>query len=112
MCVCVCVCVCVRECVCVCVRACVRTCVCARARVFVLPALHSVLTVYFDFRRHTGYFLIQVYVPCCLLVALSWVSFWLSVDAVPARISLGILTVLTMTTQTSMAVSSLPKVGH
>ena len=81
-----CLCVCVRACVCVC--ACV--CACACARVFVLPAQHSVLTVYFDFRRHTGYFLIQVYVPCCLLVALSWVSFWINREATADRITLGI----------------------
>ena len=70
------------------------------------------IAVNFYLKRNLGYYMITIYIPSLMIVMLSWVSFWLSVDAVPARISLGILTVLTMTTQTSMAVSSLPKVGH
>lgn len=56
--------------------------------------------------------MIQLYIPSVLIVSLSWVSFWLSADAVPARISLGILTVLTMTTQKSAGNTSLPKVSY
>lgn len=52
-----------------------------------------------EMSRSYGYYIIQVYVPSFLIVCLSWVSFWLNIDAVPARISLGLLTVLTMTTQ-------------
>ncbi|KAL8599623.1 hypothetical protein ACOMHN_053682 [Nucella lapillus] len=70
------------------------------------------IAVDFYLHRNLGYYMITIYIPSVLIVMLSWVSFWLSVDAVPARISLGILTVLTMTTQTSMAVSSLPKVSY
>lgn len=62
--------------------------------------------------RHIGFYMIQIYIPSILIVLLSWVSFWLNVDAVPARISLGILTVLTMTTQKTLAVSSLPRVSY
>ena len=43
----------------------------------------------------------QTYVPCVLIVSLSWVSFWLDTHAIPARISVGLLTVLTITTQSS-----------
>lgn len=59
-----------------------------------------------------GYYLTQVYIPSVLIVILSWVSFWLDFEAVPARISLGLLTVLTMTTQSSGARASLPKVSY
>lgn len=59
-----------------------------------------------------GYFIIQIYVPSILIVILSWVSFWLNTDAIPARISLGVLTILTMTTQSSGARSSLPRVSY
>lgn len=62
--------------------------------------------------RHLGYYVIQIYIPCVLIVMLSWVSFWLDIDSVPARISLGILTVLTMTTQNDGAQGSLPKVSY
>ena len=40
----------------------------------------------------------QVYIPSSLIVVMSWVSFWLNRGAAPARVSLGVTTVLTMTT--------------
>lgn len=57
-----------------------------------------------------GYYLIQMYIPSLLIVILSWVSFWINMDAAPARVALGITTVLTMTTQSSGSRTSLPKV--
>ena len=59
--------------------------------------------------RFVEYYIIQVYVPSVMVVILSWLSFWIDTDAVPARISLGLLTVLTITTQTSGISSKLPK---
>ena len=47
-----------------------------------------------------------------LIVILSWVSFWINVEAIPARVSIGLLTVLTMTTQSTGARASLPKVSY
>ncbi|XP_029546350.1 gamma-aminobutyric acid receptor subunit gamma-2 isoform X6 [Salmo trutta] len=70
---------------------------------------YVVLTVFFDLSRRMGYFTIQTYIPCTLIVVLSWVSFWINKDAVPARTSLGITTVLTMTTLSTIARKSLPK---
>ncbi|XP_067663256.1 glycine receptor subunit alpha-2-like isoform X1 [Haliotis asinina] len=66
----------------------------------------------FKLKRDMGYFILQVYVPSVLIVILSWISFWIDIGAVPARISLGVLTVLTMTTQSSGAQSSLPRVSY
>lgn len=66
----------------------------------------------FILERDLGFYIIQVYVPSVLIVILSWVSFWLDVGAIPARISLGVLTVLTMTTQTTGARASLPRVSY
>ncbi|CAC5391054.1 GLRA3 [Mytilus coruscus] len=62
--------------------------------------------------RNFGYHLTQIYISSFLIVILSWVSFWINVDATPARISIGILTVLTITTQSSGARESLPKVSY
>lgn len=59
-----------------------------------------------------GYYLIQMYIPSLLIVILSWISFWINMDAAPARVGLGITTVLTMTTQSSGSRASLPKVGN
>lgn len=58
----------------------------------------SVLQVSFNLQRHTGYFLIQVYVPCILIVVLSWVSFWIHREATSDRVGLCITTVLTLST--------------
>jgi len=66
--------------------------------------------VKFYLERQMGYYLIQMYIPSLLTVILSWVSFWINMDAAPARVGLGITTVLTMTTQSSGSRASLPKV--
>lgn len=42
--------------------------------------------------------LFQVYVPCILIVVLSWVSFWIHREATSDRVGLGITTVLTLST--------------
>ncbi|KAK7604419.1 hypothetical protein V9T40_005605 [Parthenolecanium corni] len=47
-----------------------------------------------------------------MLVIVSWVSFWLDPGAVPARVSLGVMTLLTMATQTSSINASLPPVSY
>ncbi|XP_056457784.1 gamma-aminobutyric acid receptor subunit delta [Gadus chalcogrammus] len=67
------------------------------------------LSLRFELRRNRGVYIIQSYMPSILLVAMSWVSFWISQTAVPARVSLGITTVLTMTTLMVSARSSLPR---
>ncbi|CAF3908265.1 unnamed protein product [Rotaria sp. Silwood2] len=47
-----------------------------------------------------------------LIVILSFVSFWIDHKSVPARISVGLLTVLTVTTQSSGIRSQLPRVSY
>ncbi|SPP76489.1 gamma-aminobutyric acid receptor alpha-like [Drosophila guanche] len=76
------------------------------------PSEYSMLMVNFHLQRHMGNFLIQVYGPCCLLVVLSWVSFWLNREATADRVSLGITTVLTMTFLGLEARTDLPKVPY
>ncbi|KFU87492.1 Gamma-aminobutyric acid receptor subunit gamma-3, partial [Chaetura pelagica] len=73
---------------------------------------YVVMTIYFDLSRRMGYFTIQTYIPCILTVVLSWVSFWIKKDATPARTALGITTVLTMTTLSTIARKSLPRVSY
>ena len=54
----------------------------------------SMLYAHFVLKRHMGYFLINVYVPCSMLVVISWVSFWINREATADRIALGQLPVL------------------
>ncbi|XP_064374500.1 glycine receptor subunit alpha-4-like isoform X1 [Dromaius novaehollandiae] len=70
------------------------------------------IEVRFHLERQMGYYLIQMYIPSLLIVILSWVSFWINMEAAPARVGLGITTVLTMTTQSAGSRASLPKVSY
>merc|ERR1719495_801969 len=65
-----------------------------------------------QFTRSMGYYMIQVYIPSSLIVVVSWVSFWLNRGAAPARVGLGVTTVLTMTTLISSTNSALPKISY
>uniref|UniRef100_A0A674GQ07 Gamma-aminobutyric acid type A receptor subunit epsilon n=1 Tax=Taeniopygia guttata TaxID=59729 RepID=A0A674GQ07_TAEGU len=74
---------------------------------------YMVMTVSFDLSRRMGYFAIQTYIPCILTVVLSWVSFWIKRDSTPALSSLlGITTVLTMTTLSTISRKHLPRVSY
>ena len=42
-----------------------------------LPGNFSQLTVRFTFRRSVGYYIMQVYAPDVLVVAISWTLFWM-----------------------------------
>ncbi|XP_035152223.1 gamma-aminobutyric acid receptor subunit rho-2 isoform X4 [Callithrix jacchus] len=70
------------------------------------------LYINFTLRRHIFFFLLQTYFPATLMVMLSWVSFWIDRRAVPARVSLGITTVLTMTTIITGVNASMPRVSY
>jgi len=73
---------------------------------------YSRLACQLYFVRRLGYYVIQIYIPSSLIVVLSWMSFWLDRNAVPARVALGITTVLTLTTLISNTNASLPKVSR
>ncbi|XP_039638575.1 gamma-aminobutyric acid receptor subunit rho-1-like isoform X4 [Perca fluviatilis] len=70
------------------------------------------LYINFTLRRHVFFFLLQTYFPATLMVMLSWVSFWIDRRAVPARVPLGITTVLTMSTIITGVNASMPRVSY
>ncbi|XP_074158119.1 gamma-aminobutyric acid receptor subunit rho-3 [Sminthopsis crassicaudata] len=70
------------------------------------------LFINFVLRRHIFFFVLKSYFPAMLMVMLSWVSFWIDRRAVPARLSLGITTVLTMSTVITGASASMPQVSY
>ncbi|VDM13627.1 unnamed protein product [Wuchereria bancrofti] len=73
---------------------------------------YSCLRTVLELRRQFSYYLLQLYVPSSMLVIVSWVSFWLDRTAIPARVTLGVTTLLTMTTQASGINAKLPPVSY
>ena len=70
------------------------------------------LEVVFIFKRRLGYYLFHTYVPTCLIVIMSWISFWIKPEAVPARVTLGVTSLLTLSTQHANSQKSLPPVSY
>ncbi|PAV78074.1 hypothetical protein WR25_09269, partial [Diploscapter pachys] len=72
----------------------------------------SCLTAIFQVQRKMLHHVMQVYVPTSLIVIISWFSFWLPVDSAPARVSLSITTLLTISTQANAVKLALPEVSY
>lgn len=64
------------------------------------------------FIRQFGYYLTGTYLPTMLIIILSWVGFWIDYKSTPSRISLGLLTVLAVTTQNTGIQAGLPRVSY
>ncbi|XP_023325803.1 glycine receptor subunit alpha-3 isoform X2 [Eurytemora carolleeae] len=60
---------------------------------------YSCLVAKFHMKRSISFHLIQNYLPSMLMVVISWVSFWIDVETVPARVTLGGVTLLAISTQ-------------
>ncbi|OQR71076.1 glycine receptor subunit alpha-2-like, partial [Tropilaelaps mercedesae] len=73
---------------------------------------YSCLKAEFHLQRSMGYHLVQSYLPTVLIVVISWVSFWLDVEAIPARITLGVTTLLTISSKGVGIQSNLPPVSY
>ncbi|KAL3985243.1 cation transporter family protein [Acanthocheilonema viteae] len=63
-------------------------------------------------KRLMLFHVIQTYFPSAMLVSISWMSFWLDPRASPARITLTITTLLTLTTMSNGARQDLPQVSY
>ncbi|GIY58007.1 glycine receptor subunit alpha-3 [Caerostris darwini] len=60
--------------------------------------------------RRYGYYVMNIYIPCILIVFMSMLTFWMPVDAVPGRVTLGVTSLLTMITKQYQA--ALPSVSY
>ncbi|XP_045480659.1 glycine receptor subunit alpha-2-like [Harmonia axyridis] len=70
------------------------------------------LEVVFQLKRRLGYYLFHTYIPTCLIVIMSWVSFWIKPEAAPARVTLGVTSLLTLSTQHAKSQAALPPVSY
>ncbi|KAH7950772.1 hypothetical protein HPB52_001431 [Rhipicephalus sanguineus] len=73
---------------------------------------YSCLKADFYLQRSLGYHMVQTYLPTTLIVVISWVSFWLDVDAIPARVTLGVTTLLTISSKGAGIQGNLPPVSY
>ncbi|KAK8385169.1 hypothetical protein O3P69_012158 [Scylla paramamosain] len=70
------------------------------------------LVVELEFSREIGHHLVQTFVPSFLVVALSWFSFWLGLEAIPGRVTLLVTSLLTITTLFTGIKEGLPPVAY
>ena len=54
------------------------------------------LNLEFVLTREVGFFVFQTYMPCIMVVCMSWVSFWINNESSPARVALGSQTSLNL----------------
>ncbi|EDO45257.1 predicted protein, partial [Nematostella vectensis] len=73
---------------------------------------YASLTAKFVFKRRVRFYILSAFIPAAFIVILSWVGFWIDERSVPARVSLGITTVLAITTLIFGVQSTLPRVGY
>ncbi len=59
-----------------------------------------------------GYYVLQVYIPCIMLVILSWVSFFLNREATSDRSNIGIMCVLSLATLSFDVRNDIPSVPY
>ncbi|KXJ27425.1 Gamma-aminobutyric acid receptor subunit rho-1 [Exaiptasia diaphana] len=70
------------------------------------------LRVFFKFKRRASYFFLQHYIPSAFIVFISWLSFWINKNAVPARVSLTVTCVLSTMVLFESINSSLPRISY
>ncbi|VDM23748.1 unnamed protein product [Hydatigera taeniaeformis] len=72
----------------------------------------SCLNATFVLSRQLGSWFSSVYITNFLIVMASWHSFWVDIEAQPARVALGLLTLLGLITQASGISQNLPRVSY
>lgn len=72
----------------------------------------SMLSVKLHFKRQWGHHLLVVFFPSMLIVATSWLSFWVEITSPPARITLCVTTMLALVTVSKEVQQDLPKVPY
>ena len=66
----------------------------------------------FEARRHTGYFIVKVILPLLLIVAMSWVVFWINPLEIGSQITVAVTAMLTLIAYRFSVGTDLPHVSY
>eukprot|EP00795_Rhopilema_esculentum_P004694 gene4694-20986_t len=72
---------------------------------------YDYLQLHFRFYRYLAFYFLRDFFPCILIVILSWMTFWIDYQSTPARVAMGITTVLTIVTMTNNIRNNSPPAG-
>lgn len=72
----------------------------------------SGFTFAFEARRHTGYFIAKVILPLVLIVAMSWVVFWIDPQHVDAQFTVAVTAMLTLIAYRFSVGTDLPHISY
>lgn len=73
---------------------------------------YTCLKAIIELNRQLGSYLASTYIPSVLIIMVSWLNFWVSIDAVPARITLGLLSLLGIVNMAISMSDTLPRVSY
>jgi len=79
---------------------------------YLLLGNFTIMTIAIEIKRQQGFYVLQVYVPCIILVLLSWIIFYMNPDQIGDRLAIGVTLILTMIFLLGYVNSSLPKVSY
>uniref|UniRef100_A0A8C2UML0 Gamma-aminobutyric acid receptor subunit beta n=1 Tax=Chinchilla lanigera TaxID=34839 RepID=A0A8C2UML0_CHILA len=70
------------------------------------------LVMNFEVQREISSYLLHIYWPTVLTTVLSWISFWMSHDSAAARVTIGLTSILILTTIDSHLRDKLPHIAY
>lgn len=79
---------------------------------YLSSANYSRLNVEFEFKRLSGYYIRQIYIPCLMLVILSWISFWLNRRAFNVRLVITAVSLLILSIGLNIVGFEIPKTNY
>ncbi|KAJ8922064.1 hypothetical protein NQ315_008705 [Exocentrus adspersus] len=85
---------------------------CCRQVLYVTQRNYSCLMVELMFTRDRAFYFTTVFIPGIILVTSSFITFWLEWNAVPARVMIGVTTMLNFFTTSNGFRSTLPVVSN
>jgi len=72
----------------------------------------SRLSFHVDVERLRRYYMVQMLIPLILIIAMSWIPFWINPEVIPTRIGTCVTTVLTLIAYRFMFGSLVPKLPY